>query len=162
MEKQESGSVNHDGLPAAEDASSAELAAIEAIRQLKARYFRCIDTQAWDELREVFLPDAVFDFRSEAPEAYQTDIGAFVGMLRTVLAGAVTVHHGHTAEILLRSADEASALWAMEDRIWWPDGSTLHGYGHYHDVCRRGADGCWRIAATRLTRMRREHKPTEI
>lgn len=146
----------------APEASAAELAAIESIRQLKARYFRCVDTQAWDELREVFLPEATFDFRAEAPEAYQTDVGAFIAMLRTVLAGAVTVHHGHTAEIELRSADEVSAVWAMEDRIWWPDGATLHGYGHYHDVYRRGADGRWRIAATRLTRLRRDHRPAAL
>jgi hypothetical protein len=132
--------------------------AIEAIRTLKARYFRCVDTKAWDEMPALFLPGAVFDFRSEAPDAYQEDVTAFVGMLKAVLTGTVTVHHGHTAEIDVRSPDEANAVWAMEDQIWWPNGAYLHGYGHYHDVYRRGADGGWRIAGTRLTRLRRDYR----
>lgn len=134
-------------------------AAIEALRQLKAAYFRCVDTQAWDEIAGLFQADAVFDFRSEAPEALMQDRSAFVQMLRTALAGAVTVHHGHTAEFSFTSATEASAVWAMEDRIWWQDGSRLHGYGHYHDRYRRGADGRWRISETRLTRLRRDYVP---
>ena len=38
---------------------------IEAIKQLKARYFRAIDRKEWDELGQVFAPDAVL----EVPEA---------------------------------------------------------------------------------------------
>ena len=139
--------------------SAEELEAIEAIRTLKARYFRCVDTKAWDEILSLFEARAVFDFREDAPDAYQEDVQAFAQMLSTVLAGAVTVHHGHTHEIAFRSADEATGVWAMEDRIWWSDGSTLHGYGHYHDLYRRGADGRWRIAATRLARLRRDYTP---
>ena len=36
---------------------------IEEIKQLKARYWRCIDTKSFDELATVFAEDAVFDFR---------------------------------------------------------------------------------------------------
>lgn len=31
-----------------------QMADIEAIRQLKARYFRLMDQKRWDELRDVF------------------------------------------------------------------------------------------------------------
>ena len=54
------------------------------------------------------------------------------------------------------TAVTATGTWAMEDRIWWPEGSPvrfLHGYGHYHEtyvVTERG----WRIATMRLTRLR--------
>jgi SnoaL-like domain len=36
---------------------AATLAEIEAIKQLKARYFRLLDTKRWDEWREIFSKD---------------------------------------------------------------------------------------------------------
>lgn len=40
------------------------LLAIEEIRGVKARYFRCMDTKDWDGLRAVFCDDAEFDARA--------------------------------------------------------------------------------------------------
>ena len=40
------------------------LVAIEEIKQLKARYFRCMDTKDWEGFAEVFAPDAVEAIRS--------------------------------------------------------------------------------------------------
>lgn len=37
------------------------LVAIEEIKNLKARYFRAMDTGDWDVLQTVFATDAVFD-----------------------------------------------------------------------------------------------------
>lgn len=34
---------------------------IEAIKQLKARYFRTLDTKDWDGLRRAFVDEAVVD-----------------------------------------------------------------------------------------------------
>ena len=31
---------------------------IELIKQLKAKYFRFLDTNAWSEMAEIFVPDA--------------------------------------------------------------------------------------------------------
>ena len=42
---------------------SEKLAAIEAIKVLKARYFRYMDTKQWDKLSTVFTSDLVADFR---------------------------------------------------------------------------------------------------
>ena len=41
------------------------LIAIEEIKHLKARYFRCMDTKDWDGLAGVFAPDAVMDMSGE-------------------------------------------------------------------------------------------------
>jgi hypothetical protein len=41
----------------------------------------------------------------------------------------------------------------MEDMLRWPDGTELHGYGHYHETYEKGA-GAWRITSSRLTRLR--------
>ncbi len=57
--------------------------------------------------------------------------------LRTNIEPVITVHHGHMPEITLLSDTTARGIWAMEDKLWWPEGSPLvhlHGYGHYHET----------------------------
>jgi hypothetical protein len=78
--------------------------------------------------------------------------------LRTNIESVVTVHHGHMPEITLLSESTASGIWAMEDKLWWPEGSPLvhlHGYGHYHETYEK-TDGQWRIMTLKLTRLHRE------
>ena len=133
-----------------------ELADLEAIRQLKARYFRLLDTRDWDGLVEVFTDPVEIDVRQDGG-GVATSPQAFVASVRESLAGAVTVHHGHMPELELTSASSATGIWAMEDHIWFPDGapvSRLVGYGHYHETYRR-TDAGWRIASMRLTRLHR-------
>ena len=38
---------------------------IEAIKRLKARYFRLMDTKQWDDFATVFAEDAVMDMSGE-------------------------------------------------------------------------------------------------
>ena len=58
----------------------------------------------------------------------------------------------------MTSASEASALWAMEDMLRWPDGSELHGYGHYRETYKKAPRG-WLIQASTLTRLRMDFTP---
>ena len=74
------------------------------------------------------------------------------------LRDVVTVHQCHTPEIDLTSATTASAIWAMEDMLRWPDGTELHGYGHYHETYAK-LDGDWRIKRSKLTRLRMDFTP---
>lgn len=138
--------------------------ALEAIRCLKARYFRGVDGKDAALLRSVFTDDAVTDFRSESPDGdaslLQRDPDAFVRNTLAVLDGTVTVHSAAMPEIELLSADEARGRWTLHDRIWVIDAArcplpfrTLQGWGYYHDRYRRGAQG-WRIAETRLERLK--------
>ncbi len=46
----------------------------------------------------------------------------------------------------------------MEDMLRWPDGTELHGYGHYHEVYAK-VDGAWRIRSSTLTRLRMDFTP---
>jgi hypothetical protein len=139
-----------------------ELAAIEAIRQLKARYFRGVDTKDAAVLRAVFAEGAETDFRSESPDRdpalRHNDPDAFVRNTITMLAGVTTAHAGFMPEIEILSATEARARWSMTDRLWVEDEArsrlpfrTLEGWGVYHDTYVRTEAG-WRIAATRLER----------
>ena len=124
---------------------------IEAIRQLKARYFRTMDTKDWEAMRAVFTEDVVID-TSEAGGGIVSGADEFMAFLRDALDGAVTVHQGHMPEIDLTSERTATGIWALNDIVIWPNGVRLDGYGHYHETYEKGDDG-WRIKSSRLTRL---------
>jgi uncharacterized protein (TIGR02246 family) len=138
------------------------LVAIEEIKQLKARYFRCMDTKDWEGFAGVFAPDAVMDMSGEMRDSATggegvtrgaSEIAAFV---ERMVGGVETVHHGHMPEIEVTSPSVARGIWAMEDMLRWPVGApirTLHGYGHYHETYEK-VEGRWRIKTITLTRLR--------
>jgi SnoaL-like protein len=150
-------------------AGQGHLAAVEEIKQLKARYFRELDTKNWEGLNEVFTADAVFDLRavdsvphplSREPSPPLGGEGrifrgraAIVAMIRAAVEGLITVHHGHTPEIEILSQSTARGIVPMEDTLWYPSGELLlNGFGHYHETYEKD-DGRWQIKASRLTRL---------
>jgi uncharacterized protein (TIGR02246 family) len=124
---------------------------IEAIRQLKARYFRTMDTKDWESMREVFTDDAVVD-TSAAGGEYVSGADTFMAFLQEALAGAVTVHQGHMPEIDITSETTATGIWALNDIVIWPNGMRLDGYGHYHETYSK-VGGDWKIKSSKLTRL---------
>jgi hypothetical protein len=137
------------------------LLAIGAVAQTKARYFRCMDTKDWEGLAAVFTPDATVDYTPEAADSSMwraSGAANIVALIQRVVGGAVSIHHGHMPEIEIRSDTSAQAIFAMEDLIFWPEGSrhkTLHGWGHYHETYER-MGGRWLIKTLKLTRLRVE------
>jgi hypothetical protein len=145
-----------------------ELAAIDAIRQLKARYFRHLDAKEWDDLRMVFTDDAVFDLRAGAsvdpadgsPESAETaDLelvgrAAIVDAIRRSINDRISVHHGHCHEVAIRSEGEADGVIAMVDKISNREtgACVIEGWGHYHERYRC-ENGVWRIWRSRLSRL---------
>jgi hypothetical protein len=138
------------------------LEAIDEIKQLKARYFRCMDMKDWDGFAAVFAPDARMDVSGELSGDVADDSGVTTGdreitaFVRKSIDDVTTVHHGHTAEIDVTSPSNAAGVWAMEDHLWWPERSpiiSMHGYGHYHETYEK-SQGRWRIKSTTLTRLR--------
>ncbi|HEX4504356.1 MAG TPA: nuclear transport factor 2 family protein, partial [Alphaproteobacteria bacterium] len=81
------------------------LAAIEEIKQLKARYFRSMDTKNWAGLQAVFSDTAELDMRGEAADKSKAATALVVGapdimaFIRNAVLELVTVHHGHMPEI---------------------------------------------------------------
>jgi hypothetical protein len=124
---------------------------VEAIKRLKARYFRTMDTKDWVAMREVFADGVVVD-TTESGGSVITGADRFMAFLRETLAEVVTVHHGHMPEIELTSPTTATGIWALQDILKWPNGVELHGYGHYHETYGKTGDE-WRITSTRLTRL---------
>ncbi len=125
---------------------------IEAIRQLKARYFRTMDTKDWDGMRQVFTDDVVID-TSEAGGSLVSGADDFMAFLQEALGGAVTVHQGHMPEIDVTSDTAATGVWALNDIVIWPNGMRLDGYGHYHETYEC-VGGRWLIKTLTLTRLR--------
>jgi uncharacterized protein (TIGR02246 family) len=134
---------------------------IEAIHQLKARYFRLMDEKNWAGWARLFTEDFAMQVDSAiskgaeltSPHDIPTGREAIIAYIEKELEGAVSIHYGHMPEITLTSADSASGIWAMEEKIIFPDGSRLHGYGHYRETYRK-EDGEWRIASLAITRLR--------
>ena len=130
---------------------------LEQIKQMKARYFRGIDTKDWALVESLFTPDAEIDMTGEGGAVTNSTPG-FIERLQHLLAGVITVHHGHMPEITFTSDTTATGIWSMEDKLWWPEGSPitfLHGYGHYFESYAK-ADGRWWITAMKLTRLKRD------
>jgi len=124
---------------------------IDAIRRLKARYFRLMDTKDWVGMRELFTDDVVID-TSESGGEVARGADEFMAFLREALGDAVTVHHGHMPEIDVTSETTATGIWALNDIIIWSSGMRLDGYGHYHETYEK-SDGEWRIKSSKLTRL---------
>lgn len=130
------------------------LLAIEAIKSLKARYFRCMDCKDWAGLSDCFTEDLHADFR-DGPGMLAEGRDNYIKQIQEILKDASTVHHGHMPEIRVSSSDLATGIWAMEDIVEMP-GMSLQGWGHYHEEYQR-VDGEWKIAKIRLSRLRLSH-----
>jgi uncharacterized protein (TIGR02246 family) len=130
---------------------------IEAIKQLKARYCRTMDTKDWVAFRQIFTDDVTMD-TTDSGGGVITGADEFLAFLTETLRDVVTVHQCHTPEITVASPSEASAVWAMEDMLRFADGMELHGYGHYHETYRNDGNG-WRLASSCLTRLRMDFTP---
>jgi hypothetical protein len=129
---------------------------IEAIKQLKARYFRLMDTKEWDGLATVFADDVHIDMTGEGGGVTES-VDEYMPFIRQVIGDVITVHQGHMPEITLTSHTTATGIWALEDRLWWPEGSpisSMHAFGHYHETYER-LDGEWYIKTMTLTRLHR-------
>jgi uncharacterized protein (TIGR02246 family) len=125
---------------------------IEAIRQLKYRYFRFLDQKRWDDLRELFVEEATCAYASGA-YAYQGR-DAIVGFLVKALdrPTMLTAHHGHHPEIELTGPDTARGTWAFEDVVIDTQHEiTIRGAAFYEDEYVR-RDGEWRLRHTGYVR----------
>ena len=123
---------------------------IEAIKQLKGRYCRTLDTKNWEGYAALFAPNAVID-TSPAGGPRIRGIGTFVNEhLIPTHRDSITIHHGHTPEIEFNSPTTAKAIWAMEGNVWWKSGRHIQHWGHYHETYEL-VDGTWRITSLTLT-----------
>jgi hypothetical protein len=132
------------------------LCEIEAIKQLKARYCRYLDTKRWDDWRQLFTDDFVSD-TSPAGGKRITGADEFVAFVHRSLGkpSQPTAHQVHAPEITLTSPTTATGVWALEDVVRLAPGLNLNGRGHYHETYEK-VDGHWLIKTSTLTRLRED------
>ncbi|MEV0639398.1 nuclear transport factor 2 family protein [Streptomyces sp. NPDC050619] len=127
------------------------VAATQEIKQLKARYFRAIDTKNWALLRQQLTDDVVVDTTgSFGPR--MTGADEFIGFIRLTIGAAETVHQGHMPEIDVTSPTTATGIWALQDLLIWLGTVKVNGFGHYHETYSL-VDGRWLISSSKLTRV---------
>ena len=135
----------------------ADLVEIEAIKQLKARYFRLMDQKRWDEWADVFTEDATLEAVDDTRGAKAVEgRDAIVARVRSVLGEVLSVHHGHMPEIEITGPTTARGTWTMEDHLEFPPGGrtrVIDGRGFYFEEYAKGPDGRWRIRTLQLRRL---------
>ena len=127
---------------------------IEAIKQLKHAYFRCLDTANLEELATLFHPEVVVHFKGGSYEWKLSGRDAYLKALEESFhAGSVGHHNGHQPEIQMLGPTEATGIWYLADHMWILD-ARYHttGTALYWDRYRK-LDGRWTIAETRYERI---------
>lgn len=149
--------------------TSERLAAIEAIRQVKSRYFRGVDSGDGLLVRSILAEDCVLDYMGCCTDPV-TGIDHMPAM-NIVMRGrdswpvrepigtqAVSVHQGHDPDITIEDSQNARAIWSFTDRFFMPPGSPfarLTGWGRYHETYTNLGEG-WKLQTTRIERLRVE------
>ncbi|MFI6953981.1 nuclear transport factor 2 family protein [Nocardia sp. NPDC050408] len=143
--------VSADPVAAAAPDAATVVAAVSAIKQVKARYFRAVDTKDWELLKQQVTPDVVIDTTGSAG-IITTGADTFIAYLQATIGPARTVHHGHMPEIEVQSPTTATGVWALQDLLIFPGNIRVVGFGHYHETYAFDGER-WRIKSSKLTRL---------
>ena len=123
---------------------------IEAIKKVKYKYFRCLDSKLWDEMKECFTEDATTDYRSGTWTFQGVD--AIVEFLSTSLVHQNSVHQGHHPEIEITGDTTATGVWSFNDYVInRKRHRSLKGAGFYYDEYVK-VDGQWKMKLTGYVR----------
>lgn len=121
---------------------------IEAIKQLKYRYFRLLDLKRFDELEQLMLPECTSDLRDGRHCHDNRD--SLMAFLRESMGrhDLLSMHNGHHPEIEMIDDHEARGTWNMHDIVIDRQHDIrLEGNGFYEDRYRK-VNGEWFIVHT--------------
>ena len=131
-----------------------QLLDIEAIKQLKHAYFRCLDTANWEEMATLFHEDVSVHFVGGTYEWKLRGRTEYLAAIQKAFhAGSIGHHNGHHPEIQVLGADEATGIWYLADHMWILEHRfQTSGSALYWDRYRK-SDGRWQILETRYRRI---------
>ena len=121
-----------------------ELEDIEAIKKLKAKYFRSIDRKLWDELAECFTEDGIAKYGAGRE---LVGVTAIVEWVSTVEGGdhVVTTHQGNNPEIELTGDTTARGTWALYYYRGDNKEKAARRAGGYYEEDYVKQDGTWKM-----------------
>ena len=127
---------------------------IEAIKQLKHAYFRCIDTSNLDELGTLFHDDVLVHFIGGNYEWKLTGKTEYLSNVGAAFSNQAIGHHnGHHPEIQILSDTQATGIWYLADNMWILNHKAFTtGTAIYWDSYEK-VDGRWLISETRYERL---------
>ncbi|MCB1695541.1 MAG: nuclear transport factor 2 family protein [Halioglobus sp.] len=127
---------------------------MEAIKQTKHAYFRCIDTANWEELGSICHPDLKVHYIGGGYEYRMANREEFLSAMKQAFhSEAVARHNGHMPEIQILSENEATGIWYLYDHFWSLNANHLtHGTALYWDSYVK-VNGSWLIKATSYRRI---------
>ena len=127
---------------------------MEAIRQLKYAYFRCVDTANLEELATLFHDEVSVHFKGGSYEwKFQGKQEYVDNIAMSFSTQAVGQHNAHHPEIQVLSETEATALWYLEDNMWILNHKAkTYGTALYWDRYLK-VDGRWLIKDTSYERI---------
>lgn len=115
----------------------------EELKELRARYCYCVDTEDWESFFDLFTDDPVLDFGGMGVYEGRDGLEEFTReFVDAQLQGSA---HMLTNPILDIDGDRATGKWYVEAPITFADGSGAWRQGYYRDEYRR-VDRTWKIA----------------
>jgi len=127
---------------------------IEAIKQLKHAYFRCVDTANLEELGTLFHEEVKVRFKGGGYEWNLNGRQEYVENIGMAFSKeAVGQHNAHHPEIQMLSDTEATGIWYLADNMWILNHNALTtGTALYWDRYEK-VDRKWLIKETRYERI---------
>jgi hypothetical protein len=122
-----------------------ELADIERIKKLKAKYLRFMDQRRWDEWIALFADDATIRVMiNDQQFCLWTGKAEILAGNSGHNTGNVSIHHAHTPDIEVIGSNRATGAWQLQDTYLRPGGHKDESFGYYEDEYTR-IDGIWKI-----------------
>jgi hypothetical protein len=146
--------MTHDGYGPTVDPQS--LSDLEAIKQLRARYCRFVDTHDWAAWSALLTEDYRLETELGALEGRE----AIVSFVSAALDATSSVHQAFAPDLVITGRGTATGIWGYEDRTVFPaepEPVVLRGYGYLEEEYVR-TDAGWRVRSTVETRLQAEDR----
>lgn len=136
-----------------------DLQNIELIKQLKARYFRALDSKEWELMKSCLSDDCVarYDGGKYSFDGSDNIVNFFSSYMND--PKLIFMHQGHLPEITIIDDNNAQGIWYLQDIVInLNNDTTLMGAGFYRDVYKK-VDGQWLISETGYERTFEQVEP---